>query len=146
MNTVYIISEVWPSSYIVLTLINHYFTCFQKNPFFLFHLHLILLRPNAILPGSQMVMQDEFWHVIPATPAGRGFKSGHNSQFAEDFTPTGKPQSSFLDLALFRYQNNIKDFIELIFKTFIKSKLLCRLVDSILQRQGMMPSKTPTKA
>ena len=76
-----------------------YFTCFQKKPFFLFHLHLILLRPVAIFPGSQTVIHDEFWHVVPATPAGSGSKAGHNSQPAEALTPTGNPQSPFLVFA-----------------------------------------------
>jgi len=67
----------------------------RKPPFFLVHLHLILLRPDAIFPGSQTVIHDEFWQVVPATPAGGGSKAGHNAQSGEALNPTEKSQSSF---------------------------------------------------
>ena len=65
---------------------------------------MILLRPVAIFPGSQTVIHDEFWHVVPATPAGSGSKDGHNSQPAEALTPTGNPQSPLLVFAKLRFQ------------------------------------------
>ena len=45
-------------------------TCFQKNPFDLFHLHLILRLPMATLPGSQTTIQVDPSQTLPATPVG----------------------------------------------------------------------------
>jgi len=76
---------------------NFALTCFQKNPFDLFHLHLIRRRPMATLPGSQTTIQVDPSQVLPATPAGR-VNSGQRLHVAEALPTlsTGCPQPLLL--------------------------------------------------
>ena len=78
------------------------FTCFQKNPFDLFHLHLIRRRPMATLPGSQITIQVDPSQTLPATPVGN-VSSGQRLQVAEAFpigVSTGCPQPPLLFSAI----------------------------------------------
>ena len=62
---------------------------FQKNPFFLFHRHLIRRLPMATLPASQICIQVAPSQLTLATPEGNGVKAGQFVQSAAAFTPTG---------------------------------------------------------
>ena len=62
---------------------------FQKNPCFLFHLHLIRRLPMATLPASQICMQVAPSQLTLATPAGNGVNAGQLVQSAAARTPTG---------------------------------------------------------
>ena len=68
-------------------------TVFQKNPFFLVHLHLTLLFPIATFPSSQTTMHVAPWQAVPATPVGRA-SSGQRLHSAAALTPTGWPHWS----------------------------------------------------
>ena len=63
-------------------------TFFQKNPFFLFHRHLILLRPIATFPSSQTAIQVALSHVTSFTPSGLS-RAGQLDHNADCLTPTG---------------------------------------------------------
>ena len=65
-------------------------TFFQKNPFFLFHLHLTRLLPIAALPSSQICMHVAPLQVTSFTPAGIS-RAGHKFQVAAALIPTGWP-------------------------------------------------------
>ena len=68
--------------------------CFQKNPFFLFHLHLILRLPNALYPGWQTVIHVDWSQFKLVAPSGRG-NAGHKLHNALARTPTGNAHLSF---------------------------------------------------
>ena len=63
-------------------------TRLQKNPFFLFHLHLIRRRPVETFPASHTAIHVDWLHVKSATPAGL-VRVGHIVQSAAARIPTG---------------------------------------------------------
>ena len=63
-------------------------TRLQKNPFFLFHLHLIRRRPVETFPASQTAIQVALSHVTSFTPSGLS-STGQLDHSADCLTPTG---------------------------------------------------------
>merc|ERR1711990_7633 len=77
------------------------FTVFQKNPFFLFHLHFVRLLPVATFPSSQTAIHVAPSQLIEATPAGCA-NTGHNVVSAAARIPIGCPHPPVRRLAASR--------------------------------------------